>query len=62
MHLTDHPTPTASSSGPERRDAMAQDRAARTALGHSKLLAQRPELRGVHPPADFVADAVRWSA
>ena len=28
----------------------------------SSLMNQRPELRGVHPPADLVYDSIRWSA
>jgi len=30
--------------------------------GLSELLDGRPELQGVHPPADWAYDAVRWSA
>jgi hypothetical protein len=30
--------------------------------GLSALLAARPELQGVHPPADWAYDAMRWSA
>jgi hypothetical protein len=37
-------------------------RALRVTSGLADLLATRPELRGVHAPADFVADAVRWCA
>ncbi|MBM9458616.1 hypothetical protein JK386_01740 [Nocardioides sp. zg-536] len=41
-----------------RRDAL-RDRHAQRLL---RLMAERSDLRGVHPLADFVDDAVRWSA
>jgi hypothetical protein len=44
--------------GPEA----ARDRADRTMGGLSALLDARPELHGVHPPADWAYDALRWSA
>ncbi len=44
--------------GPEA----ARERADRTMRGLSELLDSRPELQGVHPPADWAYDAVRWSA
>jgi hypothetical protein len=44
--------------GPEA----ARERADRTMQGLSELLDARPELHGVHPPADWAYDAVRWSA
>ena len=44
--------------GPEA----ARQRADRTMRGLSELLDARPELHGVHPPADWAYDAVRWSA
>jgi hypothetical protein len=28
----------------------------------ARLMEQRTDLRGVHPLADFVADAIRWTA
>ena len=28
----------------------------------SDLLARRPDLRGVHAPADWLEDAIRWTA
>ena len=37
-------------------------RADRRTRGLTALLARRPELRGVHAPADGLDDAVRWSA
>ena len=40
----------------------ARERADRTMRGLSRLLDARPELLGVHPPADWAYDAVRWSA
>lgn len=30
-------------------------------LGLCELLERRPELAGVHPPADLAAEALRWS-
>jgi hypothetical protein len=36
-------------------------RRART-VGLSELLGRRPDLRGVHPPADIAAESVLWSA
>jgi hypothetical protein len=58
---TDHPRRTPKG---RRRDraAAARDRADRTAAGLSELLARRPDLRGVHAPADWLDDAIRWSA
>jgi hypothetical protein len=44
--------------GPEA----ARERADRTMRGLSELLDARPELHGVHPPADWAYDALRWSA
>jgi hypothetical protein len=48
----------------EERDraAAARDRADRTARGLAELLSRRPELRGVHAPADWLEDAIRWTA
>ena len=40
----------------------ARERADRTLRGLSELLDARPELQGVHAPADWAYDAVRWSA
>jgi hypothetical protein len=40
----------------------ARERADRTLRGLSELLDARPDLQGVHPPADWAYDAVRWSA
>jgi hypothetical protein len=57
--------PTDIRTGPTGRQkekaAAARDRADRTAAGLSELLARRPELRGVHAPADWLDDAPRWS-
>ena len=39
-----------------------RDRASRTLGGLSELLDARPDLLGVHAPADLAYDAVRWSA
>lgn len=35
---------------------------AQRAHGLAELLDRRPELSGVHDPADLVAESVRWSA
>jgi len=46
-------------------DARSERRAAlrsRHAQGLTRLMEQRTDLRGVHALADFVADAVRWTA
>ncbi|GAA3529056.1 hypothetical protein [Nocardioides daeguensis] len=34
----------------------------RHAQGLARLMDERTDLRGVHPLADFVDDAIRWSA
>jgi hypothetical protein len=44
------------------RAAAARDRADRNAGGLSELLDRRPDLRGVHAPADWLEDAIRWTA
>lgn len=44
------------------RAAAARDRADRHAGSLSELLARRPDLRGVHAPADWLEDAIRWTA
>ena len=63
--LTTHPPPPAGAihtgTDPDRA-AAARDRADRTAGGLSGLLSRRPDLRGVHAPADWRDDAVRWGA
>jgi len=48
----------------EQRDvaAAARDRADRNAGHLWDLLARRPDLRGVHAPADWLEDAIRWTA
>ncbi len=48
----------------EQRDlaAAARERADRTTRGLTELLDARPDLLGVHAPADWAYDAVRWSA
>lgn len=43
---------------PVRRSAL-RDRHARNL---ARLMQQRDDLRGVHPLADFVDDAIRWTA
>lgn len=37
------------------------DRAARRVAGLADLLERRPELRGVHAPADAFEEAMRWA-
>ena len=49
------PTGTADHAARQRREA------ART-RDLTALLQQRPDLAGVHLPADFAAEAVRWCA
>ena len=39
----------------------ARERADRTTRGLTELLDARPDLLGVHAPADWAYDAVRWS-
>jgi hypothetical protein len=46
----------------ERLAAAAQRRAAARARDLTALLRDRPDLAGVHAPADFAVDAVRWCA
>jgi len=47
---------------PSDRAAVARDREGRLVGGLSGLLSRRPELRGVHAPADWFDDAIRWGA
>jgi hypothetical protein len=50
-------------SGRPRGDADAdRDRAIRTTGGLAALLADRPDLRGVHAPADLAYEAIHWTA
>lgn len=44
----------------ERLAAAAQRRAAARTRDLTALLRERPDLAGVHAPADFAIDAVRW--
>lgn len=46
----------------ERLVAAAQRRAAARTRDLTALLRERPDLAGVHAPADFAVDAVRWGA
>lgn len=46
----------------ERQAAAAQRRAAARSRDLTALLRERPDLAGVHAPADFAVDAVRWCA
>lgn len=45
-----------------RVSAMRERRAAERSEGLARLLLKRPDLAGVHLPADLAAEAVRWSA
>jgi hypothetical protein len=46
----------------DRLTAAQQRRAAARTRDLTALLRERPDLAGVHPPADFAVDAVRWCA
>jgi hypothetical protein len=46
----------------DRLAAAAQRRAAARTRDLTALLRERPDLAGVHAPADFAVDAVRWCA
>jgi hypothetical protein len=46
----------------ERLAAAVQRRAAARTRDLTALLRDRPDLAGVHAPADFAVDAVRWCA
>ena len=46
----------------QRLTSAQQRRAAARARDLTALLRERPELSGVHAPADLVVDAVRWCA
>jgi hypothetical protein len=49
--------------GRPRGDADAdRDRAIRTTGGLAELLDNRPDLHGVHAPADLAYEAIRWTA
>jgi hypothetical protein len=63
MHETDQPDPAQSTARPGRPHGVqaARERADRTTRGLTELLDSRPDLLGVHPPADWAYDAVRWS-
>jgi len=64
MDITDITTPdqVELADADELRWTRRELRALRATHGLADLLTSRPELRGVHAPADFVADAVRWCA
>lgn len=55
----DQPNPTDAVDRSLARRAALRDRHAQ---GVARLMAERAELRGVHALADFVDDAVRWTA
>lgn len=46
----------------DRLAAAGQRRAAARVRDLTALLRERPDLAGVHAPADFAVDAVRWCA
>ena len=46
----------------EKLTAAQQRRAAARTRDLTALLRDRPDLAGVHAPADFAVDAVRWCA
>ena len=46
----------------DRFAVAAQRRAAARTRDLTALLRERPDLAGVHAPADFAVDAVRWCA
>jgi hypothetical protein len=46
----------------QRLAAVAQRRAAARSRDLTALLRERPDLAGVHAPADLAVDAVRWCA
>ena len=57
-----HPDADADAARSDRIAAAAQRRAAARTRDLSALLRERPDLAGVHAPADFAVDAVRWCA
>ena len=57
-----HPVADAGEARSDRLAAAAQRRAAARTRDLSALLRERPDLAGVHAPADFAVDAVRWCA
>jgi hypothetical protein len=63
MRETDQTDPARSESRRGRPHGVeaARERADRTTRGLTELLDARPDLLGVHPPADWAYDAVRWS-
>lgn len=64
--ITDRPstrTPDLAEADQAQRLTSAQQRrAAARARDLTALLRERPELSGVHAPADLAVDAVRWCA
>jgi len=57
-----HPVADPAEARSDRIAAAAQRRAAARTRDLSALLRERPDLAGVHAPADFAVDAVRWCA
>jgi hypothetical protein len=57
-----HPVADTDEARSERLAAAAQRRAAARTRDLGALLRERPDLAGVHAPADFTVDAVRWCA
>ena len=62
LHQSAHVTSSRSASSDPTDHAARQRREAARARDLTALLQQRPDLAGVHPPADFYAEAVRWCA
>lgn len=64
MRETAQPAPPATEARRGRPQGVeaARERADRTTRGLTELLDARPDLLGVHAPADWAYDAVRWSA
>jgi 2-oxo-4-hydroxy-4-carboxy--5-ureidoimidazoline (OHCU) decarboxylase len=61
--MTDTIVTTTDTTDPaELRTAAAQTRRATRARELLELLEARPDLAGIYAPADFAAEAVRWSA
>ena len=63
ISTSEHDNPVHRGPGRPRGDADAdRDRAIRTMGGLSELLGNRPDLHGVHAPADLAYEAIRWTA
>jgi hypothetical protein len=60
--LVERPADLADLHRADRQAAAQQRRAAARTRDLTALLRERPDLAGVHAPADFAVDAVRWCA